>query len=392
MVNDISAPQVQREYEKIPNVIGLYRHTISGRYHGVKKLHGKRREVSLRTADRKIAGRRLREWIMNLHRVDREKERTTFSQLITTFVATNQGKSQSTRIHHASLIKRIEQTWRFGMDIEVRDIRPSHLEEWLALHEARLRNTSYNRYAGCLKQMFDLAVKDRIVGESPFAQVKTGWKRPQTPTRLIPTADQFHAIVDSIRSQKFTDHAEDSADFVEFLGLAGVGQAEAASLKWGDVDWENQRINFRRQKTQVTFAVPIYPDLLPFLQRLQMERGGLPPSRHVFAIKDAKKALQAACDRLAYPRFSQRSIRRFLIGRLWKSGVDRKLIAKWQGHRDGGKLIMDTYTEVFGDDDSLYEQQQLEKLREGTNHNACGITSVEKRSAAAKMSPAELGV
>jgi hypothetical protein len=48
--------------------------------------------------------------------------------------------------------------------------------------------------------------------------------------------------------------------------------------------------------------------------------------------------------------------------RLWKSGVDKKLIAKWQGHQDGGQLILDTYTEVFGSDDEAYEAQQLAKL------------------------------
>ncbi len=122
------------------------------------------------------------------------------------------------------------------------------------------------------------------------------------------------------------------------------------------------------------FAVPIYPDLRPFLQCLQKGAGRIPPSRNIFAIKDAKKTLQAACERLGYPRFSQRSIRRFLIGRLWKSGVDRKLIAKWQGHRDGGKLIIDTYTEVFGDDDALYEQQQL-------------FRRLEMRRVAATLSP-----
>ena len=62
------------------------------------------------------------------------------------------------------------------------------------------------------------------------------------------------------------------------------------------------------------------------------------------------------------PHFSQRNIRQCLILRLWKAGVDKKLIAKWQGHQDGGQLIMDTYTEVFGGDDAEYEQQQLAKL------------------------------
>ena len=42
--------------------------------------------------------------------------------------------------------------------------------------------------------------------------------------------------------------------------------------------------------------------------------------------------------------------------------MDKKLIAKWQGHQDGGQLIMDTYTEVFGADDAEYERQQLAKL------------------------------
>ncbi len=349
-------------YIKVANVAGLYRHSRSGRYYGAKKIGGKRRDVSLRTTDRQIAERRMRDWVRNIDRVDREKERTTFAELINIFIATNRGKSKSTQTTHSSIIKLLRRSWRPGLDIEVREIRPSHLDEWLALQEARLRNTSYNRYAGCLRQMFDIAVNDRIIAESPFASVKTSWKKPQTPVRLIPTAEQFRSIVQSIRSQRFTDHAEESADFVEFLGLAGLGQAEAASLRWCDVDWKHQRLNIRRQKTDVCFFVPIYPGLRPLLKRLAANAGVVGAHRHVFAIKDAKKALQAACIRLNYPKFSQRSLRRFHIGQLWRARVDPKLIAKWQGHRDGGKLIIDTYTEVFGDDDSDYERQQLAKL------------------------------
>ncbi len=332
-------------YIKVANVAGLYR-----------------RDVSLRTTDRQIAERRMRDWVRNIDRVDHEKERTTFAELINIFIATNRGKSKSTQTTHSSIIKLLRRTWRPGLDIEVREIRPSHLDEWLALQEVRLKNTSYNRYAGCLRQMFDIAVNDRIIAESPFANVKTSWKKPQTPVRLIPTAEQFRSIVQSIRSQRFTDHAEESADFVEFLGLAGLGQAEASSLVWGDVEWDRGRLNIRRKKTDVCFFVPIYPDLRPLLVRLAAKACAMSPNRRVFAIKDAKKSLQAACIRLGYPKFSQRSLRRFHIGHLWKARVDPKLIAKWQGHRDGGKLIIDTYTEVFGNDDSDYERQQLAKL------------------------------
>ena len=46
----------------------------------------------------------------------------------------------------------------------------------------------------------------------------------------------------------------------------------------------------------------------------------------------------------------------------YRAGVDVKTIAKWQGHQDGGKLIMDTYTEAFGADQREFERKQLMKL------------------------------
>lgn len=42
-------------------------------------------------------------------------------------------------------------------------------------------------------------------------------------------------------------------DFVEFLGLAGLGQAEAASLTWDDVDLKHKRLSIRRHKTNTRF-------------------------------------------------------------------------------------------------------------------------------------------
>lgn len=162
--------------------------------------------------------------------------------------------------------------------------------------------------------------------------------------------------------RRVTDHAEDSGDFIEFLGLAGLGQAEASALKWKDVDWSRNRLNIRRQKTDTYFYVPIYPHLRSLLENLRRKAKCAGGCDLVFKIKDAKKSLANACRKLRLPAFSQRSMRQGLIMRLWKAGIDRKLIAKWQGHKDGGQLILDTYTEVFGDDNENYELQQIEKL------------------------------
>ncbi len=240
-------------------------------------------------------------------------------------------------------------------------------DEWLAHEAPRLRNVSYNGYAAFVRQLFDIAVKDRIIAVSPASQLRVPWKKPQAVRRIITTVAQFEAIVASIRSQQYADTAQVAGDFIEFLGLAGLGQAEASSLKWGDIDWTKGRLHIRRHKTDTHFYVPIYEHLRPLLERLRKEgRGRVSARVLVFGIKDAKKALASACKRLGLPAFSQRNLRQCLTVRLLRAGVNVKLIAEWRGHQDGGQLIMDTYTEALeGDDDDEYERSQLAKISGG---------------------------
>lgn len=148
------------------------------------------------------------------------------------------------------------------------------------------------------------------------------------------------------------------------MGLAGLGQAEISSLTWGDIDWQKEQFVVRRQKTGKPFYVPIYAHLKPFLQKLYAKH--LTPPRNdvkLFKMQDGKKALANACTRLGYHAFTQRNIRAVLIRRLWQASVDVKLIAKWQGHSDGGKLILSTYTEVFSDNDADYIKAELAKVK-----------------------------
>ena len=165
----------------------------------------------------------------------------------------------------------------------------------------------------------------------------------ETPIRKTPTFVQFQTILESIRSQQFNGHdADESADFVEFIGLAGLGQAEASSLTWDDVDFERQQIITFRHKTKTGFVIPLYPQLRPLLERRYTQR----TSDKVFSINNAKKAIAAACKRLNLPVYSHRSFRRMFITRAIERGVDVRVIAQWQGHRDGGKLILGTYSHV----------------------------------------------
>ena len=66
----------------------------------------------------------------------------------------------------------------------------------------------------------------------------------------------------------------------------------------------------------------------------------------LLSITQARKALANACKRLGFPSFTHRALRRMFITRAIERGVDIKVIAEWQGHRDGSKLILATYSHV----------------------------------------------
>ena len=184
-----------------------------------------------------------------------------------------------------------------------------------------------------------------------------------------PSFDEFKAIVESIRSQKFNGHdAEESADFVEFLGLAGLGKAEAAALKQGDIDWQREKITTFRHKTKSGFAIPLYPQLKPLLLRRRRDDA---PNERVFAIDNAKKAIANACRRLNLPQYSQLSFRRMFITRAIERGVDVKVIAEWQGHKDGGKLILDTYSHV----NRAHSHRMAQLMTDGLPENVLPISA-----------------
>jgi integrase len=110
-----------------------------------------------------------------------------------------------------------------------------------------------------------------------------------------------------------------------------------------DVDFDAQRIITFRQKTATGFAIPLFPQVRSLLEQLCV---GKVHDERIFKLNNAKKALAGACKRLGFPPFTQRSLRRMFITRAIQKGVDVKVIAEWQGHRDGGKLILDTYSHV----------------------------------------------
>ncbi|PYJ10671.1 MAG: hypothetical protein DMF06_05665 [Verrucomicrobia bacterium] len=326
-------------FEKVRGIECLYRYRPTGAYYARFQINGKEVRKSLRTDDRQVAKRALAREQGKQAKIDPAAGKITLASLADRYLKTVSG-SQSTIEEKKHVCERVKDEWPEGSTISIHKVVPSQVETFLAQY--RFGPCSYNAHLVAIRAMFRMAVADRLLSESPAEHLR-GRKRNK-PMRLTPTREQFESIIADVRAQTYNADAQDSADFLEFLGRAGLGQAEAAAIKRTDVDLERAVIHTFRWKTRTAFDVPIYPSLRPLVERLL----AAPPNKdgRLLRISDAKKALAGACKRLGFPRFSQRSLRRMFITTAIERGADVKVIAEWQGHTDGGTQVLKNYSHV----------------------------------------------
>jgi integrase len=294
------------------------------------------------------AKRLLRHMRDSLEKVNHDARKTTLHDVIASHRAVMKG-SKGTLAYKLDYLKKLQKS--FKPSDKVADVTAHDIRVFLKQFD-NLSPATKNHIITMVREVFATAVEKRCISadQSPMNSIKF-FKVGDQVKRLTPTEEQFKAIVDSIRSQKFSDTAGATADLVEFIGQAGLGQAECDELRWKDINFDANNITLIRRKTQKQFSIPIYPMLLPLLDRMNAERKSKNPEEKVFAVRNPKKALQTACKRLDYPHFTARSLRRMFIIKARRRGVPPQHIAKWQGHRDV-KMVLKVYDEAT-DEESM---------------------------------------
>ena len=321
----------------------LYRYSASKSYYAVFRKKGRLIWRSLRTKDRAIANRKLKDELGKVAKTDPQQRKMILAELLAMFEERLGQYDVRTRANKRSILGAFQTTWKHGLDMPVRDITNAQLQLWLAQHRKRMTRTGFNAYVIFIRQLFDLSVAAHVIPESPAAEMKM--LKPEDPIRDTPNWQQFHEIVKEIRNQHFNASAQESADIVEFMGLAGIGTAECVHLKGEHIDFKAKRIWLYRHKTDKGYAIPIFPQLKPLLDRLE-SIGRINTGQRLFLVRNPQKALSNACKRLNYPHFTPRALRRCFITRAIEQGIDFKTIAFWQGHQDGGILIAKTYSHL----------------------------------------------
>lgn len=337
----------------------LYRYSTTKVYYAVYRHGAKMVWKSLKTTDRELAGRLLKETLQDADHVEPRNQGMTLGELIGLYEKSLEQHDGKTKESRTSFIKKLKSTWKNGFDVLVRDITEADVELWLSdkklwqkgkSSDSRIKKVSFNEYIRVVKHLFDLAIKSKVIANSPAESF--AFLKKEDPDRATPTWEQFHALIADIRSRSVkirgrsvTIGDPDSADLVEFMGLAGVGTAECGKILGQHVDFQKGTITLYRSKTDTGYRIPIFPQVKELLKRMADE-GKIENGKKVFCVHDPKKGLAAACKRLKFPHFSSRAIRRCFITRAVENGVDFKTIASWQGHKDGGVLIARTYSHL----------------------------------------------
>lgn len=242
----------------------------------------------------------------------------------------------------------IRQIAPFFAGVSIRNIGRQHCERWLTERGVKRAPMTMNRELELMRAVFTYAVKRGLILKNPAEDIA---RRRLVQARIqIPTREQFKNLIAAIRESDgrldSQQKAKSGADLVELLAYSGLRLGEATALRWADVDFEKNTITVTGgeagTKNHESRIIPMTAACNALLQGLRAERNPQ-LSDPVSLIKDAKKCLQTACRRLAYPHFSHHDFRHFFATTCIESGVDIPTVSRWLGHKDGGALAMRVY-------------------------------------------------
>lgn len=319
----------------------LYRHSSSRVYYALVKRTGKQFRKSLKTADRKLAERRLAEFKSKVGRLRslRAVKKVLFEEAADEWLQSVKFKLKpsSFRRHQVS-VKNLKTHFA---GFAIREILPDDCNAWANERFVHSSASTFNKEREVLIQILCAAKRDGLLLDNPAEGVS---RRKMDKTKLvIPTRDQFIRLVQTLRS--FDIRYQDATDLVELLAYSGMRLGEATELRWEDVDVDRGLFSVtageRGTKNHEARTVPLFPALRQFLERLKKD---FPQTAgKVVRISTAKKAIATTCKTAALPNFTHHSLRHYFCSNAIEAGIDFKVIAAWLGHKDGGVLVAKTY-------------------------------------------------
>lgn len=357
----------------------LWRLESSGIYYAILKRGRKQYRRSLKTSDRALAKQRLREFQDGVSRLSTTEDGSdSFDQMADRWLTTVQhSMKESTLARRKTCLKALSPFFR---DLSIRNIKARHCEEWVSKRGSKIAGQTFAHELDTMRGVFNFAVSQGVILNNPARDIKR--KRIDRKKPMVPSRDQFQNLISQIRESDGRPSsqavAKNGADFIELLAYSGMRSDEARNLKWEHVYLDRGFFTVtggeKGTKNSEVRTVPISEDLKKLLTRIHSDTNPIPQD-FVVKIKSAKTCIQTACRKLGLPHFTHHGFRHFFATTCIEANVDIPTVARWLGHKDGGKLLMDTYGHLRPD----HSFAQMKRVSFGTQQQPENIVKWESQ-------------
>jgi integrase len=352
---DDTAAKTMKRWEKT-RLQNLVRHKSSGNYYARAYGGGKEVWKSLRTDRFSVAEAKLPGFLKQ-HRQQRDaanlfkRGTMTFADALAAHMEkissdVQAKRTKPTTLHYwKQIFVSLRKSWP---DLESRDVRritPGACETWARRFSKTASSTRFNNTVAALRHVFDVAVDQAAIYANPAAKLKRVPVRQKELT--LPSTSDFLRLVATIRNAGAWC-SRDCADFVEGLAVTGARLRDAGEIEWRDLDFTKGEVVIRGDATTGTknwsiYRVPMISRARELFERMRAERADEPLTAKVFQVREAQKAITAACKKIRIPRITHHDLRHFFATVCIESGVDIPTVSRWLNHKDGGALAMKTY-------------------------------------------------
>lgn len=271
----------------------------------------------------------------------------TVDEFAATWVERYPRAKESTNRHHSEGIRLVAKDFEGRrMDSiprpEARQYALRHVGRWKAV-----------------RAMFSDAVRDRVISENPFTNLRLPESRGRKDL-VVPTDAEIETLL-ACAARKWKEYGiRVYGPMIELAAFTGLRPGEMYALRWTDIDFKADTLTVERQyNTHVSaFTAPkngksrtlaLHPRAASAIGRMPQVREEIcsTPQGKMFTGRVAHYYWDPIRTGLGRPELDFYSLRHYFgtyLARLGPSkGIGPVEIAQAMGHQDGGKLAMERY-------------------------------------------------
>ncbi len=281
----------------------------------------------------------------------REREQETLAAFLEAYMAFRTDVKKSTRDNLLQAKKALIDF--FGALTMLADVTPGDADEfrnWLLTKRARpLAANTARRLCARSKQFFTHALRKRLIDENPFAHMRGLMVRGNQERQRFVEAEVIDRVLAGCPDA-------DWRLLVVLCRYGGLRPSEACDLRWEHVDWGEEVLRIRCEKTahhsgREWRAVPFFPEIVPHLREAweMADEGAEMVLKNLRSTRNLRKPFQDLLERLGiepWPKPFQnlRSTRETELAGTFAEHV----VCAWLGNT--GRVAREHYLQVTPDD------------------------------------------